>query len=65
MIHLPSHNTTVNKQTILCRYCHGERTERVFNEDPRYEGPFVIPCQACNGKGLVIRIVKTEYFKIG
>lgn len=57
----PIRKTHVEK-IILCHRCNGEGTERIFNDKPGYEGPWVQPCDMCKGHGRLWMKLKTELY---
>jgi DnaJ-class molecular chaperone len=54
-----------DRSVIICFHCKGEGKVSVFNDDPRYEGPWIEPCPVCEGSGrrIVITITTIMPFK--
>lgn len=52
------------KKVVLCDTCHGTGLVRLHNENPAYEGPYIMDCYACGGKGRVMKIISTEHFSL-
>ena len=50
------------KKIVLCETCRGTGLIRIHTDDPRFEGPYINDCFACNGRGRVLRSVITEHF---
>ena len=60
---IPEHlrRTRRQQEIIICHRCNGEGYVDVYNEDPRYEGPWRLRCPECEGHGRVVRILTTQY----
>jgi len=52
------------QKNVICKKCRGKKLVKVITEDPGYDGPEMIPCNACGGDGMVVKVKTVRFEKI-